>query len=181
MTHLLHFSIGPVQGFIGEARRTRDLWAGSFLLSWLSAQAMLAVEKAVAAAGGDPLQAIVFPTVVNDDLMEAVRGCAKAPWGGEGRSLVASPHIGSVPNRFKASVADSKMAKTAAEAAIEAVQDRWQALADEVWKAFVAPAAGEDVADRRRVETNLESPDRQLLGHQLGQRRAPVGRSKAAH
>ncbi|MBA5248658.1 MAG: hypothetical protein FE834_03865, partial [Gammaproteobacteria bacterium] len=31
-TTTLHFSLGPVQGFIGQARRTRDLWAGSFLL-----------------------------------------------------------------------------------------------------------------------------------------------------
>ena len=40
-----HFSIGPVQGFLAQARRTRDFWAGSFLLSWLSGVAMLAVQK----------------------------------------------------------------------------------------------------------------------------------------
>ena len=33
---ILHVKLGPVQGFIRQARRTRDLWAGSFLLSWLS-------------------------------------------------------------------------------------------------------------------------------------------------
>ena len=34
--HILHISIGPVQKFVGQARRTRDLWAGSFLLSWMA-------------------------------------------------------------------------------------------------------------------------------------------------
>lgn len=36
----LHFMIGPVQEFISQARRTRDFWAGSFLLSWLSGVAV---------------------------------------------------------------------------------------------------------------------------------------------
>lgn len=43
MTRILHFTLGPVQGFIADARRTRDLWAGSFLLSWLTGQAMAAL------------------------------------------------------------------------------------------------------------------------------------------
>ena len=41
--HVLHFTLGPVQSFVAEARRLRDFWAGSFLLSWLSGQAMRAV------------------------------------------------------------------------------------------------------------------------------------------
>src|SRR6476646_9457896 len=100
-SHLLHFSIGPVQGFIGEARRTRDLWSGSFLLSWLSAQAMLEVERAVAGTGGNPLRAIVFPAVAVDGLMEAVRRHRRVAWAGKAQSVPIAPHIGSVPNRFK--------------------------------------------------------------------------------
>ncbi|MBP1999087.1 CRISPR-associated protein Cmr2 [Paenibacillus shirakamiensis] len=34
--YLMLFSIGPVQEFINQARRTRDLWFGSFLLSEMS-------------------------------------------------------------------------------------------------------------------------------------------------
>ena len=40
-----HFTLGPVQGFVAQARRTRDFWAGSFLLSWLSGVAMAAVRQ----------------------------------------------------------------------------------------------------------------------------------------
>lgn len=32
-THLIELALGPVQGFIAAARRSRDLWAGSYLLS----------------------------------------------------------------------------------------------------------------------------------------------------
>ena len=43
-TRFLHFAIGPVQSFVGQARRTRDFFAGSFLLSWLAAVAMREVQ-----------------------------------------------------------------------------------------------------------------------------------------
>ena len=39
-TNILNFSLGPVQGFIARARKTRDFWTGSFLLSYLAGQAM---------------------------------------------------------------------------------------------------------------------------------------------
>ncbi len=37
---LLAFSLGPVQTFIASARSVRDLWTGSYLLSWLTCRAM---------------------------------------------------------------------------------------------------------------------------------------------
>lgn len=36
MSHLLAISVGPVQEFIAAARRTRDLWFGSYVLSEIS-------------------------------------------------------------------------------------------------------------------------------------------------
>ena len=47
----LWFNVGPVQGFVGEARRTRDLWTGSWVLSNLTEHALVEVEE----AGGDVL------------------------------------------------------------------------------------------------------------------------------
>ena len=43
MNHLLQIAIGPVQEFIAAARRTRDLWFGSYLLSEISKAAALSV------------------------------------------------------------------------------------------------------------------------------------------
>ncbi|WP_129628464.1 type III-B CRISPR-associated protein Cas10/Cmr2 [Candidatus Oscillochloris fontis] len=45
MQHLFLLSIGPVQEFIAAARRTRDLWAGSMLLSSLARRAALALRQ----------------------------------------------------------------------------------------------------------------------------------------
>jgi CRISPR-associated protein Cmr2 len=53
-THLLALSIGPVQEFIAAARRTRDLWFGSHLLSEISK----AAAKSVQSRGGT----LIFPT-----------------------------------------------------------------------------------------------------------------------
>ena len=45
MGNLLTVQIGPVQGFISAARKTRDLWAGSFLLSYLAAAMHAEIDK----------------------------------------------------------------------------------------------------------------------------------------
>ena len=50
---LLQISVGPVQEFIAAARRTRDLWFGSFMLSEISK----AAAKAVKDAGAE----LIFP------------------------------------------------------------------------------------------------------------------------
>jgi CRISPR-associated protein Cmr2 len=44
MSYLLSISLGPVQGFIAAARKTRDLWFGSYLLGDLSREAATAIQ-----------------------------------------------------------------------------------------------------------------------------------------
>jgi len=69
----LHFSVGPVQSFIGEARRTRDFWAGSFLLSWLSGVAMAtALEKGATLIS--PIVGDKASVTGKNPLLDAVRG-----------------------------------------------------------------------------------------------------------
>ncbi|MCB0255752.1 MAG: type III-B CRISPR-associated protein Cas10/Cmr2, partial [Anaerolineae bacterium] len=53
MNYLFQCAIGPVQEFIATARRSRDLWYGSWLLSELSK----AAAKAVIDGGGK----LIFP------------------------------------------------------------------------------------------------------------------------
>ncbi len=55
--YLISLAIGPVQGFIAAARRTRDLWSGSFLLSEIS--------KAVAKSFHDQGSELIFPAPNN--------------------------------------------------------------------------------------------------------------------
>src|SRR5258708_22744482 len=43
--YMLMFSLGPVQPFIAQARKTRDLWLGSFLLARLMEAAMKGMDS----------------------------------------------------------------------------------------------------------------------------------------
>ena len=110
-THIFHFTLGPVQSFVAQARRTRDFWAGSFLLSWLVGVAM----RTVIVQHGH----IVFPVPNENDLN----------WlSGTGRGK--PPRQGNIPNRFKAMVgADFEPARVE-----EAVRDAWRAVAEMVWR-----------------------------------------------
>ena len=55
MPHLLAISVGPVQEFIASARRSRDLWFGSWLLSELSKAAAKQIGK----------DNLIFPSVTD--------------------------------------------------------------------------------------------------------------------
>lgn len=59
MKHLMTISVGPVQEFIASARRSRDLWFGSWLLSELS---KTAANEIVERHGIDSL---IFPSIEN--------------------------------------------------------------------------------------------------------------------
>jgi len=119
--YTLHFTIGPVHSFVMQSRRTRDLWAGSFLLSWLSAQAM----KSIVDRGGK----IEFPIIDNDPLFKAIDGKT-----GDDEIW---PRIGSLPNRYKALATIEQ-----AEEAVSKVKDKWKALADLVWQTFLEDSVG---------------------------------------
>jgi CRISPR-associated protein Cmr2 len=110
----LHFTLGPVQSFVSQARRTRDFWAGSFLLSWLSGVAMVATET----LGGT----IEFP-IPPDGYLKRIRG--------EGDHSF-KPRIGAIPNRFKASIPDDFGPEQAVQVA-EAVRLAWMVLGWKVW------------------------------------------------
>jgi CRISPR-associated protein Cmr2 len=113
MTRILHFTLGPVQGFVAQARRTSDLWAGSLLLSRLAGEAI----KAVVDRGGE----LRIPRLSPDELADMIE-----------------PGTGALPNRFKACVPDEFDPSVCRKA----VLDAWGDLAGTVWKRFVAPVVG---------------------------------------
>ena len=55
MSHRLHFTFGPVQSFVAQSRRTRDLYISSYILSHLARKAMLAAKRAAEQTGGQLL------------------------------------------------------------------------------------------------------------------------------
>ena len=126
MTTRLDISIGPVQGFVSQSRRTRDLWGSSYLLAFLSAHAMHGAKK----AGAE----IIQPAVQDDYLYQWVAG----------RGTGEPPRFGTLPNHFVAEVNGD--ARGVAEAAVESITAAWTRAHDAVWNRYVAHAcpAGND-------------------------------------
>lgn len=67
MPFVLQIHIGPVQSFIAAARRSRDLWFGSWLLSELSK----AAARAIAVGNPAGVEALVFPAPTKLDDLDA--------------------------------------------------------------------------------------------------------------
>lgn len=121
----LHFTIGPVQGFVSQARRTRDFWTGSFILSWLAGVAMASIVR----GGGS----IVIPAS-DPSVLDAITVGTDNP-----------PAHGVLPNRFVAALAAAQD-----PAVIERdVRDAWSALADHVWAEDLGPLFGDESTTRR--------------------------------
>lgn len=123
MTVELHFNLGPVQAFIAESRRTRDLWTGSYLLSYLAGRAL-----AAAARHGDVVLPAVEPATLR--LYEA-----------DARDRSALSAHASLPNRFVVACANVDIARQAGSAATAAVTAAWRRIEDAVWKRYVEPVA----------------------------------------
>ena len=116
-TTRLDVSIGPVQGFVSQSRRTRDLWGSSYLLAFLAAHAMRGAHE----AGGE----IVQPVVKDDPLYRWVSD--------EGSG--DPPTIGTVPNHFVVKLHGD--ARPVAESAAAAFNAAWRRVCDAVWAQFV--------------------------------------------
>lgn len=122
VTTYLDVSIGPVQGFVAQSRRTRDLWGSSYLLSFLAAHAMCGANQ----AGGT----IVRPMVVEDPLFA---------WA-SGRREGEAPAIGSIPNHFTVSLDADHSVEEVAAAMTHAFRRAWDQVCEAVWDRFVEHA-----------------------------------------
>ena len=126
----IHVRFTPVQDFIAEARRTRDLWAGSYLLSYLAGRAL----HAAVAAGGT----VVSPDIAQNQMYVQV-GASLA-----GRSALdrAYPRVGTLPNHFEIE-APPEGAVGVATGAVDAWNGAWLGAARAVWSIAIGPWADE--------------------------------------
>jgi len=131
---ILHFSFGPVQGFISQARRTRDFWGGSYILSYLAGRAILALEETNGDADGT--RTVIFPSVKDDPLMQILRGSVEHDDIQGHRK-----NVGSLPNRFSARIPDG----ASGEICEDAIKDAWS----EIYKsAFLRLSNCTDVTEK---------------------------------
>lgn len=120
--HLLLVTLGPVQDFIAQARRTRDLWYGSHLLSELG--------RAAARALVDGDAKLIFPSLAAGD---AQLVACLAPL----RADNTPPQ--NIANKLLAEVPDGTEPQHLAKAARKAVADYWR---DQVAAPVKAKCAG---------------------------------------
>ncbi len=133
----LRFQLGPVQDFIAAARSTRDLWSGSYLLSWLMAAGLKALS---AEAGPD---AVIFPNLLGQPLFDL--HWKKDLWDkvsiNDQFSLwknvnwdLDSLRTPNLPNVFLAVVPSSE-GSMLAEKVERAICEEWRRIADSAWAA----------------------------------------------
>lgn len=145
----LVLQLGPVQEFIAAARSTRDLWSGSYLLSWLAAHAIKAVTDQV---GPD---CVIFPALRGQGVFDILhkddvygRISYAAGEDGAGHSLWDRMYVTgavagrqrlarrlltpSLPNRFVALVPEDRGSEHAALAA-NAVSDELTRIGEACW------------------------------------------------
>lgn len=121
----LLFTLGPVQSFISAARRTQDLWAGSYLLSYLT---WTAIEVIADAIGPD---AVIFPSLLGQPLCDRWLK-QKYQISSVDKSLKAEDLIlPSLPNRFLA-IVPAKQGEALAKQAAIAVRQQWQNISEAV-------------------------------------------------
>lgn len=157
----LKFQLGPVQDFIAAARSVRDLWSGSYLLSWLMAAGMKVLSAEV---GPD---AIVFPSLRGQplfdlhwrkELWDKVKIGDQTVWQSlawQNRDLL-TPNL---PNVFLAVVAADHAADLGRKVA-DAIQAEWKRIAGAVWaeceKAGLTPDEGGISAEDRKIRFDAQ-------------------------
>lgn len=127
MPNLLLFHVGPVQGFIVSARRSRDLWFGSWMLSELSKAA------AHALAEHHGVGSLIFPTPATlDDLKP------------ESDLIVANKILASIEGELRETP----------QQVMQAVRDRLNAVASAAFD-FVEDKGGARFFDRAHAEAQV--------------------------
>ena len=136
MEHLLAIALGPVQEFIATARRTRDLYAGSRLLSEAAARAAEALAREVGAKN------LIFPAPEDEAGLERLAGAG-------------------IPNVLLVRVPEGKDPRGLGEQALGAARDYLRERAEEVlgprrdllfWREALAQVeSGGPVTRRRRA------------------------------
>jgi len=128
---LLKFQIGPVQDFIAQARSTRDLWSGSYLLSWLVA---VGIQKFIKDGG-----TLIFPSTEKQPLLDLET--AKIA---KDHTLLLTPNL---PNIFIGSIPADQDARSMAAEVKNAINKEWRRIATAVWekrsKFYMPDAASE--------------------------------------
>lgn len=119
--YMLMFSLGPVQPFIAQARKTRDLWLGSLIFSKLMYAGTKNINKS-----------LVYPTIPIT--------------GDDPAQLSTEDSIPNIPNKYVAIFHDLTKARDAARQSEMEIARQWQAICKTV-KEHIIGGSGDEETD----------------------------------
>lgn len=134
---MLIFSLGPVQSFIMQARKTRDLWLGSYLLSKLMEAGMKDIDKLA--------EDFIFPT--KRTIKEEDTGRDDIP---------------DLPNKYIAIFKSSQDAQDAAKQSKKQIGDQWDQIRADVWQEIIQSnitLKSEDKEAAEKIWERQSNPD----------------------
>jgi CRISPR-associated protein Cmr2 len=126
---MLMFSLGPVQSFIAQARKARDLWSGSFLLSLLMEASMQNI----------PRSALIFPAEPGID--------------------THAKNIPDLPNKYVACFPDFQTAQATALSSTKQIEELWLSICEDVWQKNILPFTGVSHLTTRSIWERQISPE----------------------
>jgi CRISPR-associated protein Cmr2 len=143
---LLTLHLGPVQGFIASARRTHDLWIGSYTVAYLS------VRAAVAIAEHSGPQAVVMPALAHVPAAQPLLFPDKPPVDSAQRrnelfETLRERLRSSLSNKIVA-VVSLAQARAAAQQATTASHTAWMDMAGAMKKQLAEAAHGIPAYDK---------------------------------
>jgi CRISPR-associated protein Cmr2 len=125
--NLLIFTIASAQEMVTTARRTQDAWMGSFLLSYLSWQAVKVIAEN---CGPD---ALIFPSLRSQPIVDLWLHKEKGftQLSIDAPSFKSALEVGNIPNIFTAIIpGDCNEAKSLAQKAQLAVKNKWMEISE---------------------------------------------------
>ncbi|MGC8742506.1 MAG: type III-B CRISPR-associated protein Cas10/Cmr2 [Verrucomicrobiia bacterium] len=157
----LKFQIGPVQDFIAAARSIRDLWSGSYLLSWLIAAGLKTLSEEI---GPD---SVIYPNLCGqplfdlhwrDELWSKIYIGSNPVWQSfkYNEEELLTPNL---PNVFLSLVPQNR-ADNIAKKVKMSIQNEWKKVARAVWDICESAGLMEDeggiTKDKRRERYNSQ-------------------------
>lgn len=155
----LLFTIAPVQGFISKARKTSDLWAGSYMLSYLTWESM---KPLVEKLGPD---IVVFPNLFGQPLVDRwlyFKFSIEQPkfiewfekWKDKNQDLEEKLTIANFPNRFLAII---PYENTLAQECEKAFKSKLKDLAEKVYEKIKSYTGNSSAEVKNNIEKHLLS------------------------
>lgn len=147
---LMVFAITPVQDFVLRARKLRDYWSGSVLLSWLAFEGIKAV---IYRYGADH---IVYPSLHGQPLVDDMLKKWDIPEGWLGSIQKDDVGVASFPNKFVCLVPTGQERETA-EAIEAAVSGAWMKLGNATLELIEKEIGKKDDYIQKQFERQLSS------------------------